>query len=107
MGYIYLIYDTTSIPEKFKVGITKNDVEKRRKQLSTGSSSMLTILRVYESDMYKKIETILHRMYISYCTDGGKEWFALPNDRALNFINDCKKIEDNINQLKKDDNPFI
>ena len=106
MGFIYLLVDWGSNPEKYKIGITKNDVEKRIKQLQTGASSELVLLKTYESDNYRKIEGTLHRGYKTYSTDGGKEWFELPNDRVLNFINECEQIDSNINFLRENGNPF-
>ncbi len=105
MGYLYLIVDWGSDPERYKIGITKNDVEKRLKQLQTGASSELVLLRTYESDNYRKIERWFHRKYSSYATDGGKEWFQLPNDDVLNFITECERIDETV-QLLKDQNPF-
>lgn len=105
-GNVYLIVDWESTPEKYKIGITKNSVEDRLKQLQTGSSGELVLLNTYSSDNYRKIETILHRGYKSHSTDGGKEWFELPEDRVLNFKKECKKIDDNLKLLKESENPF-
>jgi hypothetical protein len=105
MGYIYLLVEWGSNPERFKIGITKDNVDARIKQLQTGSSSELVLLRQYESDNYRKIEKWLHRKYKSYSTDGGKEWFQLPDDDALNFIKECQKIDEAV-QILKENNPF-
>ena len=106
-GVVYLITDWSSSPEKYKIGITKNSPEDRLKSLQTGSSGELVLLNTYQSYNYRKIEGILHRGYKSYSTDGGKEWFELPNEVILNFINECKQIDDNIKFLMESDNPFI
>jgi hypothetical protein len=106
MGYVYLICDAISIPERYKIGITKKDVKARIKQLSTGSSSELTLLKVYESENYRRIETILHRTYKPYSTDGGKEWFELPDDKVISFADDCVKIDYNIKLMLKE-NPYF
>jgi hypothetical protein len=106
-GVVYLITDWSSNPEKYKIGITKNSPEDRLKSLQTGSSGELVLLKTYESYNYRRIEGILHRGYKSYSTDGGKEWFELPNEVILNFINECKQIDDNIKFLMESDNPFI
>jgi hypothetical protein len=107
MGFIYLITDWSSNPTRYKVGITKNNVESRLKQLQTGSSGELVLLKTYESEHYRKIEGILHRGYKTYSTDGGKEWFELPDETALNFLNECEQIDNNIKMLKDSGNPFI
>lgn len=105
-GNIYLITDWSSEPQRFKVGITKGEVQKRLKQLQTGSSGELVLINTYSSDNYRKIETILHRGYKSHSTDGGKEWFELPEDRVLNFKKECEKIDNNLKLLKESKNPF-
>jgi hypothetical protein len=106
-GFVYLITDWSSNPEKFKIGITKNSPEDRLKYLQTGSSGELVLLKTYESYNYLKIEGVLHRGYKSYSTDGGKEWFELPSEVVLNFTKECRQIDDNIKFLMESDNPFI
>lgn len=105
MSYVYLIQDWSSEIPKYKIGITKNSVEERLKSLQTGSSGELVISRIYESENYRKIESWLHKKYKYKSTDGGKEWFYLEDKDVLNFINICKKVDDNINLLKEQ-NPF-
>ena len=105
-GKIYLLLDWCSSPEKYKIGITKNEISKRIKQLTTGSSSELVLINSYESENYKKIETILHRNYKSYSTCGGKEWFELPEDKVTEFKKKCKQIDETIIFLNKN-NTFL
>jgi len=105
-GNIYLITDWSSQPQRYKIGITKGKVESRLKQLQTGSSGELVLLMTYSSNNYRKIETILHRGYKSHSTDGGKEWFELPEHRVLNFKKECMQIDENLEFLKKSKNPF-
>ena len=106
-GFVYLITDWSSNPEKFKVGVTKNNPEDMLRSLQTGSSGELVLLKTYESENYRKIEATLHRGYKPYSTDGGKEWFELPPIVALDFFNECKQIDDNIKYLQESGNPFI
>jgi hypothetical protein len=101
MGYVYLIVDWGSNPEMYKIGITKKNVENRLKQLQTGSSSKLVLLKTYQSENYRKIETILHRIYGSYSSDGGKEWFQIPTKKVMGFINECEKIDENLKFLSE------
>ena len=105
-GNIYLITDWSSVPQKYKIGITKGKVESRIKQLQTGSSGELVLLMTYSSDNYRNIETILHRAYKYYLTDGGKEWFELPENRVLNFKKECMQIDENLKLLNKNKNPY-
>jgi hypothetical protein len=104
-GFIYLLVDWGSNPEKYKIGITKNKVEDRIKSLQTGSSGEIVLLRKYESNFYKKIERFLHRKYAKYYCGGGKEWFELPNEEAINFTQECKNAESIFGSLKE--NPFF
>ena len=106
-GVVYLITDWSSNPEKYKIGITKNSPEDRLKSLQTGSSGELVLLKTYESYNYRKIEGILHRGYKSYSTDGGKEWFELPDKIVINFLKECNQIDSNIKMLKDSENPFV
>jgi hypothetical protein len=103
-GYVYLMVDFNSNPEKYKIGITIKNPEKRVKQLQTGSSGKIDLLRKYKSPFYKKIEKFLHRKYFSYKCEGGSEWFELPSDEAINFIKECEKSENIFKSLI--DNPF-
>lgn len=104
-GYVYLMVGFNDDSEKYKIGITAKDPEKRLKQLQTGSSGKIDLIRKYKSPFYIKIEKFLHRKYISYKCEGGSEWFDLPDKEALNFILECKKSEDMFKSLI--DNPFI
>lgn len=106
-GFVYLITDWSSVPEKFKIGVTKKNPKDRLRSLQTGSSGELVLLRTYESENYRRIETVLHRGYKPYSTDGGKEWFELPSDVALNFLKECEQIDKTLESLKEFDNPFI
>lgn len=106
-GKIYLLLDWGSSPnEKYKIGITKNEISKRIKQLTTGSSSELVLINSYESENYKQIEGVLHRRYKTYSTCGGKEWFELPNDKVIDFKKHCEEIDKNIKFLNEN-NSFL
>jgi len=104
-GYVYLLTDFDSFPEKFKIGITKQEPEKRIKQLQTGCSGEIVLLRTYKSKFYKKIEKFLHRKYKKYNSNGGTEWFELPDEEVLTFIEECENAEKMFIPLI--DNPFM
>ena len=57
-GFVYLITDWSSNPEKFKVGVTKNNPEDRLRSLQTGSSGELVLLKTYESENYRKLKQL-------------------------------------------------
>lgn len=104
-GYVYLLIDADSSPEKYKIGITMKNPTKRVKQLQTGSSGEIYFLKKYKSIFYRKIEGFLHRKYFIYKCSGGKEWFELPDEEVKNFLEECKKIEEIFKSLV--DNPFV
>jgi hypothetical protein len=104
-GYVYLIVESDENGnEKYKIGVTKNDPEKRLKKLSTGNSNQLDVIRVYKSKNYRRIERFLHKKYSSQKTLSNNEFFHLTVEQVLSFINTCKEAENIIDSLK--DNPF-
>ena len=73
--------------------------------MQTGNYSPLLLIFYYKSNLSTKIEKILHRKY-SYVKKEG-EWFDLELVNEQEFIDDCKKIENNLLFLKAFDNHFI
>lgn len=101
-GYVYLICDLGK-DNAYKIGVTKNIVEERKKELQTGNSSELHICNYYQTEFPYKIETMLHHRYNS--KNIKNEWFELTDEEALNFKKECEKCEKIIEALK--DNPFF
>jgi hypothetical protein len=106
-GYVYLIVEWGSEPERYKIGISKNDPKLRLKTHQTSNPHELVLLRKHQSEYYSKIETVMKRDYFKYLLEGGTEWFQLPPEIASNFINECKRIEDVFISLKEFGNPYI
>jgi hypothetical protein len=107
MGYVYLLVEIDKDGnERYKIGITKNDPEKRVKQLKTGNSGVVRLLQAYESPNYKKIEQWLHGRYKWKQTEAKNEWFNLTDDEVMNFLDECKKADTTIQFLLKE-NPFF
>lgn len=95
MGYVYLLLEVNKNgDEHHKIGFSKNNPEKRLKQLRTGNSNTITLLKTYETDNYKKLENWLHRKFMDKKTQSDNEWFCLNNEDVLNFLTTCKKIDD-------------
>lgn len=90
---------------QFKIGITKKDVNERIDNLKTGNGSEISLINTFESNHYKRIEKILHKKYNSKRLIG--EWFELSDDDIIRFKDDCQKLHDAFEFLKKSDNPFI
>ena len=104
MGVVYLLCELSD-NERFKIGVTKRDVDKRIKELSTGNSN--EIINKFESEYYKKVESSLHRKFHTYKTsEGGTEWFDLPVDEVIGFTKTCKEVEKTIIYMIEH-NPFF
>jgi hypothetical protein len=107
MGYVYLILEVNQHGEEYhKVGISKNHPEKRLKQLSTGNPNEIRVLNVYESVNYKKVERWLHSRYCNKKTLADNEWFSLTDEDVFSFMDICKKADETISLLIKE-NPFF
>lgn len=105
MGYVYLFLEVNiNGDEAYKIGITKNDPNKRIKQLQTGNSSKLSLVKFYTSENYLKVERWLHRKYQTK-TQAENEWRTLTDEQVFSFLEDCKKADETISFLLKE-NPF-
>lgn len=90
MKKLYLLKSFDKYGEEvYKIGFTRQKVEKRVKQLKTGNSNPIDIIYIYEPDNYcVSIETLLHKHFESKRTDG--EWFKLSNEDISNFPKLCE-----------------
>lgn len=100
-GNIYLIFGEEN--ERYKIGITKNSVDKRLKNLQTGNSSILTVKGTYTTDYMYRMETLIHNHFRDKKILN--EWFELSQTDVDNFSTTCKYYENMIYSLK--DNPFF
>jgi hypothetical protein len=91
MYNVYLISCGDVDNKKYKIGYTKNAVEKRVKQLKTGNFEEINIEQVFTSKWGSKIESILHRNYSDYKLTG--EWFSLTENHANNFLKECQNLD--------------
>ena len=106
-GFVYLLVDYGSDPERYKIGITTGRIDKRIKSLQTGNPNEIVMLRYYQSIFYRQIEKTLHKKYDYVKTNGGNEWFTLPPNSVFEFVKDCEGIHSQIDYLVKMGNPFI
>lgn len=105
MGYVYLFLEIdNSGAETYKIGVTKNEPQKRINQLQTGNPRKIELLKAYKSVNYLKIEKWLHRKYSSK-TEAENEWRNLKPSEVFSFIDDCKEAEKTISFLLEN-NPF-
>lgn len=95
--FIYLLKQENE--SKYKIGTSKNP-EKRIRTLQTGNSDKIVLVNKYKSlKFYKKIEYALHNQYSHLKSNG--EWFDLTLEEEVNFLNDCEKIENNLNLIEE------
>lgn len=107
MEIVYLLCELGSNPERYKIGITDGDPRKRIKQLQTGCANEIALINTFESKFYRKIESALHREFSIYATNGGTEWFELPNEKVIGFIDKCTKLHEIFKALEASGNPFF
>jgi hypothetical protein len=100
IGYLYLLIEVNEKGEEHhKIGISKNNPEIRAKKLQTGNSNKIDVLRIYESKNYKSIEKWLHSKFYNKRTLSENEWFKLSDEDVINFLDTCKKMDDTIEML--------
>jgi len=105
MKKVYLLKSEFEGQSIYKIGVTKNDVKKRVKQLQTGNGFEIEIVNFFESEYTNKIEKYLHNKYKLKNSHG--EWFFLENKDVVNFLTECQEIHDNFKTLNDYGNPFI
>jgi hypothetical protein len=101
MGYVYLI---TNGYVHYKIGITSKTIGRRMRQLQTGNSEKIQLVKSYKSENYREIESWLHRKFGNKRLQG--EWFELDDVNVIDFEKICKSIDGTITLLKKE-NPFF
>jgi len=100
--YIYLIQSLEN--SYYKIGVSKHP-QKRLKENQTGNPSPTKLIEVYQSDLAYKVEKVLQRRY-SHCKKEG-EWFDLSIAIEVSFVDECKKIEENLILIEKNGNVFM
>lgn len=101
-GIVYLLGDW----EKegfYKIGVTKDNLERRIKKLQTGNSGEIYVINYFETEHPFFLEKQLHFKYQGKRAIG--EWFELTNEEVLNFEKSCGEIEEMVETMK--DNPFF
>jgi hypothetical protein len=106
MGFVYLLLSINDYGEEvYKIGVTKRNVDTRIRELQTGNPNKISVLRIYDSDNYLKVERWMHRKYFDSKTEAKNEWRNLTNEQIISFLEDCKSADETITILKKT-NPF-
>ena len=91
MRKLYLLSTTDHNGDTiYKIGFTKQSVEKRVKQLQTGNYSKIKVEFIYEADKYiTSIESRLHRDFTIERVSG--EWFELSQESVDKIPSLCDK----------------
>lgn len=98
MGTVYLLGDSRK-EGVYKIGVTMGKVENRIKKLQTGNSGEIYLVSFYQTDYPFVMEKMLHTKYFSNRALG--EWFELSDEDVISFLDNCEKIQENINVLKE------
>lgn len=92
-AYVYIITDTEGY---VKIGITKQDVNARLKQLQTGHASKISIYYAEDIECSRnrllKIEKLIHREVGTKYTRTQGEWFKLSNPNNNDELAEIKNI---------------
>lgn len=99
MGIVYLLGEFSDCG-RFKIGVSKNPVNRRLKQLQTGNSNEIFVVNEYKTKNYREVERYLHRKYNPDKAMG--EWFELSHDDVINFTKTAKHYDDLINSFIPD-----
>lgn len=101
VGTVYLICDPST--ELFKIGMTRGDVNKRIRELQTGNSCEIHLVKKFDTPIPSYIESSLHHYFF------GKqilnEWYKLDLKDIIDFEKKCMFYEDIARSLQ--DNPFF
>lgn len=91
MNIVGKIYFFTN-GENIKIGFTKNTVQKRLKQLNTGSDKQLYYLGCFSGTM--EDEKQLHKKFEKYKLRSNGEWFVADEELLgyINSINEEKNV---------------
>lgn len=103
MGSVYLLKTEIDDWTIYKIGFTKKSIQKRIKQLQTGSATPIHLVHFYKTQNYSKVEKWLHRKWKQKRQKG--EWFDLSLEDVNEFIPECKKADQTIKYLIEN-NPF-
>lgn len=88
MGYVYVLWAKGT--NYIKLGSTKNEVEKRRRQLQTGCPFKLIIGRTYLLENYKTVEDNLKLVLKDFSkhVEGGTEYIYAFNVQQMLMVID-------------------
>ena len=78
-----------------KIGFTSRDLKERMAELQTAAPLALELLTTFEGD--ESIESELHRQCWQYKTNGGDEWFEIPDQILEGILGKYDSNSENFN----------
>lgn len=104
MYKVYLISSYHQNDVYYKIGWTKRDPAKRLKELRTGNSQKLELVKIFESKWGPRVESSLHKHFKDKRCEG--EWFLLSEQDVSQFESICQKNNDIFDTLLKENSWF-
>lgn len=101
IGTVYLLCDPST--DLFKIGMTRSNVSKRIKELQTGNSCEIHLVKKFDTPIPFYIETSLHHHYMS--KHSLNEWYELDAKDIADFDKTCMFYEDIARSMQG--NPFF
>ena len=101
IGTVYLLCDPST--DLFKIGMTRSNVSKRIKELQTGNSCEIHLVKKFDTQIPFYIETSLHHHFMS--KHSLNEWHKLDEKDIADFDKTCAFYEDIARAMQ--DNPFF
>ncbi len=92
MAYVYILQSGSE--NLYKIGRTRGDVEKRRKDLSTGNPHPLTTFRVIETDHDSLFENFLHKKFAGRLSRRGdaREFYELDPEELEQGLKEAEEF---------------
>lgn len=101
IGSVYLLCDPST--DLFKIGMTRSCVSKRIKELQTGNSCEIHLVKKFDTSIPSFIESSLHRHFMAKYSLN--EWYNLELQDIIDFEETCNYYEKIAEAMK--DNPFF
>lgn len=101
VGSVYLLCDPST--NLFKIGMTRSNVGKRIKELQTGNSCEIHLVKKFDTTIPSFIESSLHHHFLG--KHSLNEWYELDNNDIRDFELTCQHYQDVAETLQ--DNPFF
>ena len=101
IGTVYLLCDPST--DLFKIGMTRSNVSKRIKELQTGNSCEIHLVKKFDTPIPFYIETSLHHHFMS--KHSLNEWYKLDEKDVADFDKTCTFDKEIARAMQ--DNPFF